>query len=107
MRIVLMGSFVIAFVGALLGRAMAASTCTGWLDYADKQAACLAYVQGHTTNAGFHGQASKDTVYYWFGTNVVGIRCIAEHGVISMFAYHHDDQPAACNLMDRVKAALN
>lgn len=107
MRVLLRGCFVVAFVGALLGRAMAASTCTAWLEYADNQNACLAYVKGHTENAGFHAQVSSDTLYYWFGTNVVGVRCIAEHGVIALFAYHHQDQPAACNLLDRIKAALS
>jgi hypothetical protein len=107
MRALLTVCLVVAFIGALLGRAMAASTCTGWLQYADNQAACLAYVKSKTSNAGFHGQVSTDTIYFWFGTNVVGVRCIAEHGVIMMFGYHHDDQPAACNLMDRIKNSLD
>lgn len=107
MRTLLTGFFVVAIMGALLGRAPASSTCTAWLEYADNQDACLSYVQGHTAKAGFHAQVSTDTMYYWFGTDVVGVRCIAEHGVIALFSYHHQDSPAACNLLDRIKDTMS
>jgi hypothetical protein len=87
---------------ALPTAAYAPSACMAWVDFSGTQDSCYEMVDERTRNAGFKGQRSGETFFFWFGSNVVTARCISEKDLISFAAYHRDNHPAACRLSDRI-----
>jgi hypothetical protein len=100
-------------VGVLLGgllvfpiRALAASACTAWLDLKGMASACPMRVMELGKRAGYSGNLAGETVYFWFGDNVVGVRCIGAKSVIALFAYHQKNDQA-CPLSDLIRDAID
>jgi hypothetical protein len=93
---------VVALLAALPTAAYAPSACTAWVDFTGTQDSCHEMVDEVTRGARFKGVRVGETFFFWFGTNVVTARCIAEKDLIAFAAYHRDADPAACRLEDRI-----
>jgi hypothetical protein len=93
----------------------AASGCTGWghlavghrdTNFYDDRArqACVRDVIEQTSRAGLRPSTVGDTLFFWFGNDMVAARCMSRT-LVAFSAYHrHDNQ--ACPLQDRVKFTL-
>jgi len=65
------GLFIVAAAAVSINPAAAASACTGWIDFPGTTRECLDFVLERTRQAGFKPAPSGDTVFFWFGNNVV------------------------------------
>ena len=93
-------------LAAVAPAALAASACTNFVELAaDHRQSCVETVRERARRAGFDGRRTEETVFFWFGSNVVTARCIG-NSLIALAAYH--EQPdRACPLLDRVGAAVH
>jgi hypothetical protein len=85
--------------------ASAASACTAWMNYDGSQKECMNMMRRQTNRAGFKGDTTEATMFFWFDNNVVTARCIADKGLIAFAAYHRQND-RACPLMDRIKDVI-
>jgi len=99
------GLFIVAAAAVSINPAAAASACTGWIDFPGTTRECLDFVLERTRQAGFKPAPSGDTVFFWFGNNVVTTRCISSKDVLAMSAYHSRNN-SACPLQDRIRKVL-
>ena len=85
--------------------ALAASACTNFVELAsDTRQSCVEMVRERARSAGFDGRRTEETVFFWFGSNVVTARCIG-NSLIALAAYHQQ-QDRACPLLDRIGEAM-
>jgi len=85
--------------------ALAASACTNFVELAsDNRQTCAEMVRERARSAGFDGRRTEETVFFWFGSNVVTARCIG-NSLIALAAYHQQ-QDRACPLLDRIGDAM-
>lgn len=82
--------------------ALAASACTNFVELASDS--CVETVRERARSAGFDGRRTEETVFFWFGSNVVTARCIG-NSLIALAAYHQQ-QDRACPLLDRIGEAM-
>jgi hypothetical protein len=115
-----MKSAVAAALSALLlvGTAapgLAASACAGWsnlalgykdMNFNDARArqACVYDVREQASRAGYRPVISGDSLFFWFGNDVVAVRCMTRT-LVSFAAFHRYDNQA-CPLQDRIKFSL-
>lgn len=84
---------------------LAASACTNFVELAsDTRQSCVDTVRERARGAGFDGRRTEETVFFWFGSNVVTARCIG-NSLIALAAYHQQ-QDRACPLLDRIGEAM-
>jgi hypothetical protein len=111
---------VLAALAALLilgagSAAFAASACTSWIHldtgYKDTNLydaraneQCVRDVQDQTQRAGYRSQVNVDTLFFWFGDDVVTARCLSRTLVVFM-AYDFRARDA-CPLLNQVKNTL-
>jgi hypothetical protein len=94
-------------VGLLVGmqQARAASMCTNFAVFDGTQEECLDKIEAAGIRAGLDTKRAKETVFFWFNINGAAARCMADRGLITLFAYHLKDN-SACPLVDRVRDIL-
>jgi hypothetical protein len=96
--------------------AYAAAACTGWTHLAvagykdtnleddQARAACVREVEAQTRQAGYASEVNADTLFFWFGRDVVTARCMSRTLVaLSSFDNGTDD---ACPLLNRIRDHL-
>jgi hypothetical protein len=85
--------------------ALAVSACTSFVEIGDDAGrSCVDIVRERARGAGFDGRRTEETVFFWFGSNVVTARCIG-NSLIALSAYHQQAD-SACPLLDRVGGAV-
>jgi hypothetical protein len=113
------GNLLAGFAALLLlgasSSAFGASACTSWIHldagykdtnlYDDRaRAECVRDVQDQTQRAGYTSQANVDTIFFWFGDDVVTVRCMSRTLVaFSSYDYRARD---ACPLLNQIKNVL-
>lgn len=95
--------------------AFGASACTSWIHldagykdtdlYNDRgRAECVRDVQYQAQQAGFTSTVNVDTLFFWFGDDVVTVRCMSRTLVaLSSYDYRARD---ACPLLNQIKNTL-
>jgi hypothetical protein len=95
--------------------ALAASACTSWvhldagykdtnLDNVNGRSECVRDVQTQAQQAGYASSVNVDTLFFWFGDDVVTARCMTRTLVaLSSYDYRSRD---ACPLLNQVKNTL-
>jgi hypothetical protein len=113
------GSLLVGFLALLLlgagTSALAASACTSWvhldagykdtnLDNASGRSECVRDVQTQAQQAGYVSSVNVDTLFFWFGDDVVTARCMSRTLVaFSSYDYKARD---ACPLLNQVKNSI-
>lgn len=104
------GAFLRALLAAALSGpaavpALAASACTGFVEIeGGVRQSCVEMVRERARTAGFDGRRTEETVFFWFGRNVVTARCIG-NSLIALAAYHQQPDQA-CPLLGRIGDAV-
>jgi hypothetical protein len=113
------GSLVAGFLALLLlgagTSALAASACTAWvhldagykdmnLESEGSRKDCVRDVQTQAQQAGFVSSVNVDTLFFWFGDDVVTARCMSRT-LVAFSAYDYQSRDA-CPLLNRVKNIL-
>jgi len=95
--------------------AFAASACTSWIhldagfkdtNLYDTRARddCVRDVQSQTQRAGYTSSANVDTLFFWFGDDVVTARCMSRT-LVAFTAYDYRARDA-CPLLNQIKNTL-
>jgi hypothetical protein len=96
--------------------AYAAAACTGWahlsaagykdmnLEDDTARAACVREVEAQTRQAGYTSQVNADTLFFWFGNDVVTARCMSR--TLVAFSSYDNGAEDACPLMNRIREHL-
>jgi len=95
--------------------AFAASACTSWIHlqagfkdtnlYDDRaRSECVRDVQYQTQQAGYTSSVNVDTLFFWFGDDVVTARCMSR--TLVAFASYDYRARDACPLLNQVKNTL-
>jgi hypothetical protein len=99
-------------VGPAAPPAGAAAACTDWVhlagarrDYdqnnANDRKACVRDVENQASQGGYRSQTTLDTLFFWFGDDVVTARCLTRTLVVfSSYDYRAQD---ACPLLNQIK----
>ncbi len=102
-------------VAAAAPPAGAAAACTDWIhlaegrrDYdqnnANNRRACVQDVESQASRGGYRSQTTLDTLFFWFGDDVVTARCLTRTLVVfSSYDYRSQD---ACPLLNQIKDTL-
>ncbi len=102
-------------VGAMAPPVRAAAACTDWVhlagsrrDYdqnnANERRACVRDVESQASRGGYRSQTTLDTLFFWFGDDVVTARCLTRTLVVfSSYDYRSQD---ACPLLNQIKNTL-
>jgi hypothetical protein len=102
-------------VGAAATPAGAAAACTDWIhlagarrDYdqnnANDRRACVRDVESQASRGGYRSQTTLDTLFFWFGDDVVTARCLSRTLVV--FASYDYRSQDACPLLNQIKDTL-
>lgn len=102
-------------VGAAAPPAGAAAACTDWIhlagarrDYdqnnANDRRACVRDVESQASRGGYRSQTTLDTLFFWFGDDVVTARCLSRTLVV--FASYDYRSQDACPLLNQIKDTL-
>jgi hypothetical protein len=102
-------------VGAAAPPAGAAAACTDWIhlagarrDYdqnnANDRRACVRDVESQASRGGYKSQTTLDTLFFWFGDDVVTARCLSRTLVV--FASYDYRSQDACPLLNQIKDTL-
>lgn len=90
----------------------AAAACTDWIHLAgarrdfnqnndNDRRACVRDVESQTSRGGYRSQTTLDTLFFWFGDDVVTARCLTRTLVVfSSYDYRAQD---ACPLLNQIK----
>lgn len=108
------GVAAVTMVGAMAPPVRAAAACTDWVhlvgrrDYdqnnANERRACVRDVESQTSRGGYKSQTTLDTMFFWFGDDVVTARCLTRTLVVfSSYDYRSQD---ACPLLNQIKNTL-
>ena len=109
------GAAAVMLIGAMAPPVRAAAACTDWVhlaggrrDYdqnnANQRRACVRDVEGQTARGGYRSQTTLDTMFFWFGDDVVTARCLTRTLVVfSSYDYRSQD---ACPLLNQIKNTL-
>jgi hypothetical protein len=99
-------------IGALAPPVRAAAACTDWVhlagsrrDYdqnnANERRACVRDMESQVSRGGYKSQTTLDTMFFWFGDDVVTARCLTRTLVVfSSYDYRSQD---ACPLLNQIK----
>jgi hypothetical protein len=93
----------------------AAASCTDWihlqagprdLDFYNERNrnSCVRDVESQSSRGGYKSQITLDTLFFWFGDDVVTARCLSRTLVVlSSYDYRSQD---ACPLLNQIKNTL-
>ncbi len=113
------GSLVAGLLGLLMlgagTTAFAASACTSWvhldagnkdtdLDNANGRSECVREVQSQAQKGGYVSSVNVDTLFFWFGDDVVTARCMTRT-LVAFSSYDYQSRDA-CPLLNQVKNTL-
>jgi hypothetical protein len=95
--------------------ALAASACTSWvhldagykdtnLEDAGGRSECVRDVQAQTRQSGYTSSVNVDTLFFWFGDDVVTVRCMTRT-LVALSSYDYKSRDA-CPLLNQVKNSL-
>jgi len=113
-RNVLAGLTALLILGAG-SSAYAASACTSWVHlqagYKDTnlydtraREECVRDVQSQAQQAGYTSSVNVDTLFFWFGDDVVTARCMSRT-LVALTAYDYRARDA-CPLLNQIKNTL-
>ena len=102
-------------VGATSAPARSAASCTDWvhlqsgprdMDLYNERArsSCVQDVENQASRAGYKSQTTLDTLFFWFGDDVVTARCLTRTLVV--FASYDYRSSNACPLLNQIKNTL-
>jgi hypothetical protein len=105
------GLIVLLVLGAGTS-ALAASACTSWIHldagykdtnlYDDRgRLECVRDIQYQTQRAGYTSTSNVDTLFFWFGDDVVTVRCMSRT-LVAFSAYDYRARDA-CPLLNQIK----
>lgn len=114
-RTVLAGLSALLLLGAGSSGGLAASACTSWIHlaagYKDtnlydtrSRDECVRDVQRQTKQAGYTSSVNVDTLFFWFGDDVVTARCMSR--TLVAFASYDYRSRDACPLLNQIKDTL-
>ena len=103
------------FVSAAAQPGRAAAACTDWVHLAggprdmemnnDRgKNSCVRDVESQAQKAGYRSQTTQDTLFFWFGDDVVTARCLTRTLVV--FASYDYRSQNACPLLNQIKDTL-
>jgi len=113
-RNVLAGLTALLILG-VASSAFAASACTSWIHldagYKDtnlydarSRDECVRDVQFQTQRAGYTSSVNVDTLFFWFGDDVVTARCMSR--TLVAFTSYDYRQRDACPLLNQIKNTI-
>jgi hypothetical protein len=71
---------------------------------ANERRACVRDVESQASRGGYKSQTTLDTLFFWFGDDVVTARCLTRTLVVfSSYDYRSQD---ACPLLNQIKNTL-
>jgi hypothetical protein len=93
----------------------AAAACTDWVHLAGNardmdmsndrgKGSCVRDVESQSQRAGYRSQVTQDTLFFWFGDDVVTARCLTRTLVV--FASYDYRSQNACPLLNQIKNTL-
>jgi hypothetical protein len=109
------GVAAVMMVGAMAPPVRAAAACTDWVhlaggkrdfdqNNANERRACVRDVESQASRGGYRSQTTLDTLFFWFGDDVVTARCLTRTLVVfSSYDYRSQD---ACPLLNQIKNTL-
>jgi hypothetical protein len=114
-RAVLASLSALLLVGAGASGGLAASACTSWIHlearYKDTnlydtrgREECMRDVESQTSRAGYKSSVNVDTLFFWFGDDVVTARCMSR--TLVAFASYDYRSRDACPLLNQIKNTL-
>ena len=103
------------FVSAAAEPGRAAAACTDWVHLSGGQrdmdmfnerarSSCVRDVESQSQQAGYRSQITQDTLFFWFGDDVVTARCLTRTLVV--FASYDYRSQNACPLLNQIKNTL-
>lgn len=103
------------FVGAAAQPGRAAAACTDWVHLSggsrdmdmnnnQNKNSCVRDVELQAQQAGYRAQTTQDTLFFWFGDDVVTARCLSRTLVV--FASYDYRSTNACPLLNQIKNTL-
>jgi len=111
---------VLAGLSALLvlgasSSVFAASACTSWLHLqagnkdtnlydARAREDCVRDIERQTQQAGYRSSVNVDTIFFWFGDDVVTARCMSRT-LVALSSYDFQSRDA-CPLLNQIKNVL-
>lgn len=103
------------FVSAAAEPGRAAAACTDWVHLSGGprdmdtnndggKSSCVRDVESQSQQAGYRSQITQDTLFFWFGDDVVTARCLTRTLVV--FASYDYRSQNACPLLNQIKDTL-
>jgi hypothetical protein len=103
------------FLSVVADPGYAAAACTDWVHLAGNprdmdmnndrgKGSCVRDVESQAQRAGYRSQITQDTLFFWFGDDVVTARCLTRTLVV--FASYDYRSQNACPLLNQIKNTL-
>lgn len=79
---------------------------SGWEGIAMSQPECIAHAATQAAELGYVPSPGQSSVFAWRGEDGVTVRCIAERGLVVIFAFTHDSDEEGRETVDRIRAGF-